>query len=437
MRTRLGGIIGVILWLLGGVAAGAGEPPRNVILLIGDGMGPEHVRAARLLDADGVLAMDRLDPAPGLMTTHDYFGGVTDSAASGTALATGVKTYYGAISVDVDGNRLETVLERARSAGKATGLVSSVYLEDATPAVWAAHAADRGEYASIALQQSRSGVEVLLGSGRNYYLPQGTPGGQRRDGRDLVAEMVAAGYTFVDTVDGLRAIDASVDRLLGLFGGEWTLTYVLDRQGGRNEPSLVDLTGAAIEVLRGDPDGFFLMIEGGAIDWMAHNRDAAGVAAETAEFDAAVQTAFDFARADGRTLVVVTADHETGGMDFGGPVDLEFLRGITATTESMWGHIRSGRMSVRDVLGTYAGIDDPTPSELSHIKAHGMTGIGDVLSARAGVTWGWSGSDDGEHTHTLVPVYAYGPGAEPFDGPNLDNTDIGRTLLGTVEGAAP
>lgn len=435
MRVRKSSwLIGLacLFWM---AAAFAQSRPKNVILLIGDGLGPEQVRSARLFDADGELALDRLDRNPGLMTTEDIFGGITDSAASATAMATGYKSYYGAVSVDEAGAPLETVLERAESLGKATGIVTSVYIEDATPAVWAAHAVRRSLYADIALQQAFAGVEVLLGSGYNYYLPKGhRMGGQRTDGRNLIAELVALGYTHVDTVEELAAVDSSVHKLLGLFGGQWTMTYVLDRRGGKKEPTLVDFTTKAIEVLRGDPQGFFLVVEGGAIDWMGHNRDATGIAAETVEFDAAVQVALDFARADGSTLVVATGDHETGGLDLAGPVDLEFLRGVAATTEFMWGIIRTRSMSIDDVLRTYAGVSTLTSAERQTIETYGMTGISDVLSARANVVWGWSGLDDGEHTSTLIPVYAYGPGSEALEGFGLDNTDIGQQLFIAVSG---
>jgi alkaline phosphatase len=429
--------LGCLLGLFWVTAASAQSRPKNIILLIGDGLGPEQVRLAREFDADGVLALDRLDANPGLMTTDDVFGEVTDSAASATAMATGYKSYYGAVSVDVDGNPLETALERAERQGKATGIVSSVYVEDATPGVWAAHAADRGEYAGIALQQALAGVEVILGSGRQYYLPRGRTGGQRTDGRDLIAELQALGYAYADTVHELAAIDASVGRLLGHFGGQWTLTYVLDRRGEKKEPTLVDLTVKAIEVLRRDPDGFFLMIEGGAIDWMGHNRDAAGIVAETLEFDAAVQVALDFARADGDTLVVVTGDHETGDLAFGAALDRGFLRGITATTEFMYGLIKSRTMSIADTLRAYAGVADLSAAETRTIERFGMTGIGDVLSARARVSWGWSGKDDGEHTPTLIPVYAYGPGSAALEGHGLDNTDIGKQLFIAISGNWP
>lgn len=436
MKKVLKGFLGLwlVVFLLCIASASAQDQPKNVILLIGDGMGPDHVQAARLM-AGGELAMDRLDSVPGLVTTFNIFGGITDSAAAATALATGFKTENGNISMaEDDVTILETVLERAEAFGKATGIVTSVYLQDATPGVWAAHWYRRNGR-EIAAQQAVAGVEVLLGSGRYYMLPKGKLGGSRTDGRNLIEEMVADGYLHVDTVDELNAVEdiSGYTGLLGIFGSIWTIEYILDRDSDlQHSPSLPEMAAKAIEVLSKYDDGFILVIEGGAIDWMGHNRDIAGVVAETLEFDACVQLALDFAEFDGNTLVVATADHETSALDSEG-VDLDFLSGITRTTEFMWGLIHKGKMPIADVMETYAGIEDLTASELWMIKDYGEGGMSDVLSARAGLVWGWSGSDGGDHTSTQVEVYAYGPGADQFDG-FIDNTNICRLLFIAVSG---
>jgi alkaline phosphatase len=411
-----------------------GAAPKNIILLIGDGMGPAQVGSARLLDPDGSLVLDELDADPGFMTTDDVDGGITDSAAAATAMATGQKTYYGAVSVDVDGNLLETALERAEANGKATGILSSVFLADATPGVWAAHAIDRGMYTEIAIQESESGVEVLLGSGELNFLPTGANG---TGSRNLVEEMVANGYELVRSVDELMSAQAREDKLLGFWGG-YTMTYALDRHHdvGLDEPTLAQMTEKAIEVLGRDADGFFLMVEGGAIDWTAHDRDIAGTVAETLAFDDAVAVALDFAAASGDTLVIATADHETGGLRLGSRVNTSFIANVSATTSFMWGQIKSGALGIDAALARYAGIGTTWPrltrQEKALIEANGEMGIADVLSARAGVSWGWSGLDDGEHTRTKVPVYAFGPGSERLNGTRLDNTDIGKLLLEAV-----
>ena len=159
----------LFLWVEPVHAMGKGPGPasiRNVIIMIGDGMGPEQVELARKFAPNEELAMDRLDGDPNFMTTDDVDGDVTDSAAAGTALATGVKTFGGAVSVDVDGNPLETALERAEAHGKTSGLLTSVMITCATPAVWASHTDSRSNLAEISVQQASAGVEVLMGGGR-------------------------------------------------------------------------------------------------------------------------------------------------------------------------------------------------------------------------------------------------------------------------------
>jgi alkaline phosphatase len=449
METRMttfGTKITLIALCLVGLGCDAKEPeprsenpglsarPKNILLMIGDGMGPEQIRAGRLFARNGELALDRVDASPGMMTTHEASGEITDSAAAATALATGHKTHNYAIAVDVDGSSLETSLERAKASGMATGILTSVYIVDATPGVWAAHAADRGSYAEIAIQQARAGVDVILGGGRSYYLPEGEVG---TGGPDLIEELVAGGYEFVETAQELATSKTPDGRILGLFSDE-ELTYALDRQQhpGLEEPSLAQMTAKAIEVLREDPDGFFLMVEGGTIDWRGHDRDAAGVVQEMLAFDNAVAVALGFAASSDDTLLVITADHETGDMDFGADPNLRFIAGTRATTEFIQGAIDREELTAEEALFNYAGIGDTWPEltdeESAAIEKFGMNGIADVLSARAGVTWGWSGSETAGHTAQKIPIYALGPGSDLFDGDDLDNTDVGRLLLDAV-----
>jgi len=409
---------------------------KNVILLIGDGMGIEHIDLTRIctVGEDGKLNVDYLDEDPGWVATVSL-DGVTDSAAAGTALATGFKTENGMVSVLPDGTVLETVLERAESIGKSTGLISSVALIDATPAVFCSHTDYRGNYAYIAEQMAYAGVDVLLGSGEGYFLPKGEPMGQRLDGRDIIGEMQDMGYYYVESREELINADVDDGKLLGFFGGLWAQTYMLDREGRSNEPALSEMTSKAIEVLNQDKDGFFLMVEGGAIDWLAHNRDPAGVVADTFEFDKAVGVALDFAKKDRNTLVLVTADHETGALEIDEEdVNTEYINGITATTEFMWGLIKSGEMDCVSAMSSYANIQDLTPDEKKCIELYGEGGISDVISAHANVEWGWSGMDNGDHTDTLVPVYAFGPNSNRFDG-ELDNTKIGQLMFISISGS--
>lgn len=406
--------------------------PKNVILLIGDGMGPQEVALGNLVDSDG-LSLKQMDIAPGAMTTNNYYGEVTDSAAAATALATGVKSYNGAISVDINNNPIETAWERAEGAGKSTGILSSVFLTDATPGVWAAHTADRYNYTDIAMAEARRGVEVLLGAGEHYFLPNGAYG---TGGVDLVAEMQDNGYEYVRKESELLAAPVTSGKLVGFFGGAGTMTYALNRPIKENltEPTLAQMTDKAIEVLSRDSDGFFLMVEGGGIDWLGHKLDAAGVASDVSAYDDAVKVAWDFAKADGNTLVIATADHETGGLKLPSNlsrVDVGALRGVRATTDIIWNEIQSGT-SIAQAMKTYAGIT-PTKAETALIQScDSELGVSDALNLRAGLSWGWGPCEGGHHTGVKVPVYAFGPGSTTFDSTSLDNTDVGKYLLATL-----
>jgi alkaline phosphatase len=291
--------------------------PRAIILMIGDGMGEAHRFAGRwsVVGQNGALAMDPL-PYGGWQRTSSADNPVTDSAAAATALATGVKTNNGVIGMDPNWNALPTILERARDRGMAVGLVTNVQMAHATPAAFAAHWPTRTMLTEIASQMVANRVDVLLGGGEDEFLPVAASGiytgcypqpGERTDGRNLISETVAAGYTYVCNAPDLATVDpASTTRLLGLFADEGMSRPF--------SPSLADMTQKAIAVLSQDPDGFFLMIEGGQIDWASHDNDAANTISDTVDFDLAVAVAQTYAATADDTLLIVTADHETGGM---------------------------------------------------------------------------------------------------------------------------
>jgi alkaline phosphatase len=311
------------LALAASVACGEGEETpeagidrgtaQNVILLIGDGMGAAHRTAARLYSVgrEGELVMDTL-PTAGMARTWSTDSVVPDSAAAGTALATGVKTFNKGIAVDPAGNPVQTILEKAQEAGKSVGLVTTVQLADATPASFTAHNPDRDDYLGIALDIFDHDVDVLLGGGEDYFLPVGTPGcypddGDRTDNRNLIDEAVAKGYEHVCNEADFNAVDPNVtDRLLGTFAD-----LAMARPYA---PSLADMAAKAIAILSKNPEGFFLMVEGGQIDLAAHVSDSLNTLGDTVGFDQAVKAALDFQAGHPDTLVIVTADHSTGGL---------------------------------------------------------------------------------------------------------------------------
>jgi len=285
-----------------------------VILFIGDGMGEGQRTAAQWLSVgqDGTLDMDDM-PFSGLSHTASANSPVTDSAAGGTALATGVKTNNGMIAMDPSGNPLTTILERAQSQGMAVGLVTTTQMAHATPASFAAHVPDRNMMTEIARQMFEARVDVLLGGGEDEFLPSTATGhypetGERDDGRNLVSEAESIGYTYVWDAATFSAVDpTSTSRLLGLFADE-------EMSPRPFSPSLAEMTEKAIDILSQDPDGFFLMVEGGQIDWACHNNDAGSAMDDTIGLDEAVEVAKAYASTANYTLIIVTGDHETGGM---------------------------------------------------------------------------------------------------------------------------
>ncbi len=286
---------------------------RRVILMIGDGMGAAQRQAGQWsrVGLTGTLAMDSL-PVTGSIQTGNATGGVTDSAASATAMATGFKTTNGYIGVDPDGGSLTSILDLAQDLGMMTGLVVTSQVTNATPAAFAAHINDRNQVLVIASQMLDHDVDVLLGGGEGDWLPNtsldcvGGDYGKRTDGRNLVTEAVTAGYTYSCTPAALSAITPGTFPLLGLFAFE--------KMGWPYAPTLAEMTATALDSLDVDPQGFFLMVEGSQIDNAASGNDGMKLIDDVRTFDDAVQVALDFTSANPDTLLIVSADHETGGL---------------------------------------------------------------------------------------------------------------------------
>ncbi|WP_368907138.1 alkaline phosphatase [Serratia marcescens] len=328
---------------------------KNVILLIGDGMGDSEITAARNY-AEGAggyfKGIDAL-PLTGQYTHYsldkktrkpDY---VTDSAASATAWATGVKTYNGALGVDVNGKDQPTLLEIAKAAGKATGNVSTAELQDATPAALVSHVTSRkcygpeetsekcaanalenGGRGSITEQLLKTRADVTLGGGAKSFNQLAKSG--EWQGKSLKDQAAAQGYQWVSNADELQAVTLANQQkpLLGLFAdGNMPVRWLgpkasyhgnLDKPAVTCEnnpartaatPTLAAMTDKAIALLKDNPNGFFLQVEGASIDKQDHAANPCGQIGETVDLDEAVQKALAFARADGNTLVIVTADH--------------------------------------------------------------------------------------------------------------------------------
>ncbi|GAB5520231.1 MAG: alkaline phosphatase [Rhodothermales bacterium] len=408
----------------GCIAQTSSTTPKNVILFITDGCGPASFTMARdYLRHKGTameLAIDSIQT--GGIRTHASDSRVTDSAASATAYACGVKTYNGAIAVNDNRESVPTILEGAEAKGMATGLVATSRITHATPASFSAHVPQRSMEAEIAAQQIRQGIDVILGGGTRFYLDE-EAGGRRTDSRNLVGDAVDYGYTAVLDRAGFDA--ATTTPLLGLFSASH-MDYEIDRDPAE-QPSLAEMTMKAITLLEGASDeGFFLMVEASRIDHAAHANDLGAHLHDILAFNDAIAQALAFAAEDGETLIVSTSDHETGGVTLGRNIN---GRGIYAWNPEVFDAIQGSydryRISGLDI-DTFFGLSDLDETERASFDAatdsdrQGLTT--EAISRRSLVAWTTNG-----HTGVDVGLYAYGPGSEHFIG-NFDNTHVGLAL---------
>ncbi|HCI55900.1 MAG TPA: alkaline phosphatase [Bacteroidales bacterium] len=319
--------------------------PVNVILFIGDGMGPAQVSAG-IVRSDNTYVL-KLFKYAGYCTTSSFDHYVTDSAAAGTAIACGVKTRNGMLGMGPDSVAVASIMEVAKKNGLSTGLVSTSAITHATPASFIAKNSGRGNYEDIALDFMNGKIDVFIGGGSDHF-------NKRKDGKDLTAQLRANGYDVVYTLDELKKSNSL--RIAGLLDTVHMAKSTEGRFG-----MLAEMTAKAIETLSKNKKGFVLMVEGSQIDFAGHERNLEWNVSEVLDLNVAISVAYDFAEETRNTLVVVTADHETGGLALvGGDLKKKSLNGVYAT---------------------------------------------------------------GNHTAVMVPVFSYGPGAEKFTG-IIDNTDF-------------
>lgn len=290
--------------------------PKNIILMIGDGMGISQITAGMYANGNK-LNLERCKVI-GLIKTNSEDDLITDSAAGATAFATGKKTKNGKISQSMkDSINYKTFIEYAEENNKATGIVVTSTVTHATPACFYAHFPRRYEANEpISAQFINSGVDVLIGGGEKYFE-------KRSDGRNLYEELKSKNYTVLDTLTEDFSTEG-ISKMIYLYSPTQPGKLVFEK--GDNAPSrgpiLPLATEKALEVLKKDTNGFFMMVEGSQIDWGGHNNDSPYIIREMIDFDNAIQKVLDFADQDGETLVIITADHETGGYAIiGGDLD--------------------------------------------------------------------------------------------------------------------
>lgn len=449
--AKLFAILLVVVTGLHGVSnasAQVREYARNLILFISDGAGPASFTMTReykrLVLKEGPLALDPW--LIGTVRTHSSNRRIADSAASATAFSTGVKTNKDAIAVDTTNRPVATIIEAAERQGKWTGIVTTSGITDATPAAFSAHIDHRSKQTEIARQQLRQGIELLLGGGRVFFLPE-SAGGTRTDRINLINTARDRGYQYVSNRRELLG-DVSLP-LLGLFATDH-MALEIDK-ARTDEPNFVELTRTAINLLSSAEDGFLLIIETEGTDDAGHDNDAAATIHELLAYDEAFAYALDFARRDGRTLVVAVSDHDAGGLSVGRggymwqPEILHvidssvayFYRELGERVERGDSFSSISRFS-RDRIVTSFGIENLTDEQTRRIDAVIAQAISrdrnatllssirqllvEEISERAGVAWTTRG-----HTGVDVNIYAFGPGSLSFRG-NMDNTVLGRKL---------
>jgi alkaline phosphatase len=325
------------------------KPVQNIILFMGDGMGIAQIYAGMTAN-HGKFSLERF-PNVGLQKTYSVDSYITDSGAGATAIACGIKTLNGAVGVNRQGLPVKSILEYAEEHGLSTGLVSTSSITHATPASFIAHQVSRDDYEAIAADFLKTEIEIFIGGGRDHF-------SMREDSLNLLDSLESRGYQVVTEI---KDINFKYERIACLTAGIHNPS-MLDGRGNM----FPDAVSASIRYLKNKKTGFFLMAEGSQIDWAAHDNNTEGVVAEMLDFDRAVNIAVDFAEKNGNTLVIVTGDHETGGMA-----------------------ITDGSISEGKVTGAFVTED---------------------------------------HTAVMIPVFAFGPEADKFSG-IYENRDIFQKMM--------
>ena len=428
-------ILGTILLLLI-VATGFCKNPKYIFYFIGDGMGPSHVRGTELFFSE-VLGIENCKlpfttfPNVAFVTTHSASNGVTDSAASGTALATGSKANNGNIGVDANGNDVYSVAHAAKETGFAVGIATTVPINHATPGAFYAHNKSRNNYHDIAQWMLTADYDFYAGGDAKCS-------NEQRDA--LYSKANEQGYTIARGYEDYKAKAKNAEKMM-LYQKNVAeeLPYAIDNEYSNVDLNLYNITRAGIEFLyKKNKDGFFFMVEGGKIDYASHSDDAATVFHEVFGFSTAIEAAYEFYKKHKEeTLIVVTADHETGGLVLGyngnyalylkeltkQKVSVNKLQAMLSTLgTTTWGKVNE---IVKENIGIgIRGNHDENESVEMTSSLAGRIAAEAIydLDRKAALSWA-----SGNHSGTYVPLFAIGCGAEEFHGV-MDNTDIPKTI---------
>ncbi|TMP20767.1 alkaline phosphatase [Pseudoalteromonas sp. S2721] len=410
----------------------AESAPKNIIYMIGDGMGPAYTTAYRYFKDDPNTKV--VDPTVfdtilrGMAHTYpDDHTYVTDSAAGATALSSGHKSYNGAIAVDTDKKPVKTMLEVAKERGMTTALVATSQINHATPASFASHNESRRNYDEIAndyIDNKIAGklpVDLMLGGGTKYYV---------REDRNLVEEFKAAGYQYSDDFTAMN--DLKQVPALGLFA-EVGLPFALDE----NPTRLTQMTTKALDLLDGQNDkGFFVMIEGSQIDWCGHANDIACAMGEMDDFAKSIDQAKAYVDKNPDTLLVITADHSTGGLTLGAHGQYKWETDVVKGVKATAGTITKDLLENDDLKAVWQKYSDIEFTDANSIKLNEAKKMGDkalLLAVKDIINHAsFTGWTTGGHTAIDVQVFAYGKRAEDFYG-SQNNTAIADKLIDFIK----
>lgn len=463
----------VLFWTPGYSSNPESRPPKYIFLFIGDGMGLAQSSLAEAYQAalQGKTDMGKLlfntFPSHGMVTTYAENRLITCSAAAGTALSTGKKTSINTIGLNASRtDTLKSILQLAMERGMKTGVISTVGLNHATPAAFYAHVPDRDMYYEIAMQIPGSDINFFGGGGIME------PTGEKKDRPDAWGIIAKAGYKKIDSRKEFLKLKRGDDKVFltnPTLDNEWAMPFTID--AGANDFSLSEIVSKAIELLE-NPNGFFIMAESGKIDWACHANDAAAAIGDILELDKAVRKALDFyLRYPEETLIIVTADHETGGLTLGNAnkyydSDLTLLANQTRSLQQLGAETSTflqnadtlnGFIKTLNFLDQQLGLGSKiklSGADSLHLKQayeaavsnklpfihkddnYALYGNGNpiavtavkTIARKAGIGWTtWS------HTAIPVPVRAIGPGKEMFES-YIDNTDIPNNLAKLLRG---